>query len=128
MKDRQQQLKSILPPVEGNKPTEFPNEAFQNDVLRPILKFQNDLIILYFEQVTAENKIDFALLKHSHKITKVHDLFKTNIQFKQFCLGLIVAYFTEADFRFYAENKKEVNKRMIAMLIERICSQIEIIK
>lgn len=128
MENREKQLKNILPSIEGNKPTDSPNEAFQNDTLRPVLKFQNDLIIQYFENFIAENKIDFALLKYSHKITKVHDLFKTNIQFKQFYLGLIVGYFTKADFVFYSLNKKEVNKRIIAMLIERICSQIESIK
>ena len=128
MENREKQLKNILPLIEGNKPTDSPNEAFQNDTLRPVLKFQNDLIIQYFENFIAENKIDFALLKYSHKITKVHDLFKTNIQFKQFYLGLIVGYFTKADFVFYSLNKKEVNKRIIAMLIERICSQIESIK
>lgn len=128
MENRDKQLKSILPSIEGNKPTDSPNEAFQNDTLRPILKFQNELIIQYFEHFVAENKIEFSLLKHSHKITKVHDLFKTNIQFKQFYLGFIVAYFAVAEFNFYIQNKKEVNKRIIAMLIERICSQIESIK
>ncbi len=128
MKNRQQHIKSILPAIEGNKPTDSPNEAFQNETLRPILKFQNELIIQYFEHFIVENKIEFSLLKYSHKITKVHDLFKTNIQFKQFYLGFIVAYFTADEFNFYTQNKKEVNKRIIALLIERICSQIESIK
>lgn len=128
MENRTQLLKKILPQIEGNKPTDLPNEAFQNDVLRPILKFQNEIIIQYFEHFIAESKIEFQKLKHSHKITQVHDLFKTNIQFKQFCLGFIVAYFSVTDFEFYVQNKKEVNKRIIAMLIERICSQIESIK
>ncbi len=128
MKDRQHHLKSILPVIEGNKPTDSPSEAFQNETLRPILKFQNELIIKYFEHFIAENKIDFAALKYSHKITKVHDLFKTNIQFKQFYMGFIVGFFTETDFDFYVQHKKELNKRIIAMLIERICSQIEVIQ
>ncbi len=128
MENREQQLKKILPSIEGNKPTDSLNEAFQNDTLRPILKFQNELIIQYFEHFLVESKIEFALLKYSHKVTKVHDLFKTNIQFKQFCLGFIVAYFTANEFQFYIQNKKEVNKRIIAMLIERICSQIELLK
>lgn len=127
MENREQLLKKILPGIDGNKPTDSQNEAFQNDVLRPVLKFQNELIIQYFEHFIVENKIDFSLIKYSHKITKVHDLFKTNIQFKQFYMGFIVGYFTTDEFNFYVQNKKEVNKRIIAMLIERICSQLEII-
>lgn len=128
MEKRTQLLNGILPVIEGPKATDSDNESFQNDVLRPILKFQNEIIILYFKHFLIENKIDFEKLKHSHKITKVHDLFKTNIQFKQFCLGLIVGYFTTVEFEYYVENKKEINKRIIAMLIERICSQLEDIK
>lgn len=128
MENRTQLLNSILPVIEGTKGTDSDNESFQNDVLRPILKFQNEIIILYFKHFLIESKIDFDKLKHSHKITKVHDLFKTNIQFKQFCLGFIVAYFSTVEFEYYTQNKKEINKRIIAMLIERICSQLEEIK
>lgn len=125
MENRAQLLNSILPVIEGTKYTESDNESFQNDVLRPILKFQNDIIILYFKHSIVESKIEFHTLKHSHKVTRVHDLFKTNIQFKQFYLGLIVGYFSVEEFNHYTTNKKEINKRIIAMLIERICSQLE---
>jgi len=128
MENRAQLLNGILPIIEGTVATDSDNESFQNDVLRPILKFQNEIIILYFKHFLIESKIEFQLLKHSHKITKVHDLFKTNIQFKQFCLGLIVGYLSANEFEYYTENKKEINKRIIAMLIERICSQLEDIK
>lgn len=128
MENRTQLLNGILPIIEGTKATDSDNESFQNDVLRPILKFQNEIIILYFNHFLIESKIDFQKLKHSHKITKVHDLFKTNIQFKQFSLGLIVGYFSSVEFEYYVENKKEINKRIIAMLIERICSQLEDVK
>lgn len=128
MENRTQLLNGILPNIEGTKATDSDNESFQNDVLRPILKFQNEIIILYFNHFLIESKIDFQKLKHSHKITKVHDLFKANIQFKQFSLGLIVGYFSSVEFEYYVENKKEINKRIIAMLIERICSQLEDVK
>lgn len=125
MENRAQLLNSILPVIEGTKYTESDNESFQNDVLRPILKFQNDIIILYFKHFIVETKIEFNTLKYSHKVTRVHDLFKTNIQFKQFYLGLIVGYFSVEEFNHYTANKKEINKRIVAMLIERICSQLE---
>ena len=125
MDNRAKLLNSILPVIEGTKYTDNDNESFQNDVLRPILKFQNEIIILYFQHFILESKIEFNTLKHSHKVTRVHDLFKTNIQFKQFYLGLIVGYFSVEEFRHYSANKKEINKRIIVMLIERICSQLE---
>jgi len=128
MENRDTLLNTILPVITGNQPTDNVNEAFQNEVLRPILKFQNTLLIAYFEQFIVENKIEFHILKHHLKVTKIHDLFKTNIQFKQFYLGLVVALFSQSQFDFYIRDKKELNKRIIAMLIERLCSQIELIK
>jgi hypothetical protein len=128
MENRDSLINGILPTITGNKATDNVNEAFQNDVLRPILKFQNTLLISYFEQFIVENKIDFHILKHHLKVAKIHDLFKTNIQFKQFYLGLIVGFLSQQQFEFYIQNKKELNKRIIAMLIERLCSQIELIK
>lgn len=128
MTTRTQQIKGILPKIDSNDTTVSEHESFQNETLRSILKFQNELIIQYFEHFIVESKIEFIKLKYTHKITKINDLFKTNIQFKQFYLGLIVGYFSSSEFQFYTLHKKEINKRIISMLIERICSQIENIK
>ncbi len=128
MTTRTQQIKNILPKIESNDTSVSEHESFQNETLRPILKFQNEIIVLYFEHFIVESKIEFIKLKYTHKITKINDLFKTNIQFKQFYLGLIVGYFSVNEFQFYTLHKKEINKRIISMLIERICSQIENIK
>jgi hypothetical protein len=114
MDTRDKQIKSILPKIQSDNTSASVNETFQNETLRPILKFQNEIILQYFEQFIIENKIEFVLLKHHLKITQINNLFKTNIQFKQF--------------QFYTQNKKEINKRIISMLIERLCSQIENIK
>jgi hypothetical protein len=128
MDTRDKQIKSILPKIQSDNTSASVNETFQNETLRPILKFQNEIILQYFEQFIIENKIEFVLLKHHLKITQINNLFKTNIQFKQFYLGLIVALFSLNEFQFYTQNKKEINKRIISMLIERLCSQIENIK
>lgn len=128
MDTRDKQIKSILPKIQSDNTSASINETFQNVSLRPILKFQNEIILQYFEQFIIENKIEFVLLKHHLKVTQINNLFKTNIQFKQFYLGLIVGLFSLTEFQFYTQNKKEINKRIISMLIERLCSQIESIK
>ena len=63
MENRTQLLNGILPVIEGTQGTDSDNESFQNDVLRPILKFQNDIIIQYFKHFLIESKIDFQKLK-----------------------------------------------------------------
>ena len=117
-------IKSILPTVTSVETNTLPLEKFQNETLRQILKFQNNLILEVFEHFQHDFKINFEDLSLDKKKTKVNEILKENIQVKQFYLGLIVAFFTREEFHYYIENKKEINKRIISLLIERIVSQL----
>jgi len=57
MNNRSELLKSIRPSivVDNSKSTDL--ETFQTNTLRPILKFQNDLILTIINQHLSENKI-----------------------------------------------------------------------
>ena len=48
MDNRSQQIKNILPIIVSDNEKSSENEIFQNKTLRPILKFQNEICILYF--------------------------------------------------------------------------------
>ncbi len=124
MENRDSKITSIRPQIESDKNITLALEKFQNESLRPILKFQNQLILQVFQQTLREFKVDFEKLSTTKKQTKINEILKENVQVKQFYLGLIVAYFTEIEFQFYSENKKEINKRIISLLIERIASQL----
>lgn len=122
---RTKQLKSILPEItiDNNKSSSI--ETFQSNTLRPILKFQNEILIMYFNNALKENKIEFNALTFSKKTFSIHQLLKTNHALKQTLLGFMIGFFSDEEMSFYLENKKEINKRLIAMIIERLCSQIE---
>lgn len=117
-------IKAILPPIDSDKAQTLPLEKFQNEILRPILKFQNQLILKNFRQTCIDFKIDFDTLSEGKKKEMVNEVLKENFQVKQFYFGMIVALFTIEEFEFYLENKKEINKRIISLLIERIVSQV----
>ena len=74
MTTRTQQIKGILPKIDSNDTTVSEHESFQNETLRSILKFQNELIIQYFEHFIVESKIEFIKLKYTHKITKINKI------------------------------------------------------
>ena len=63
MNTRTQLIKKILPHIDANNSSASVMETFQNDTLRPILKFQNTLIISYFEHFVIESKIDFVKME-----------------------------------------------------------------
>lgn len=125
MNNRNQQLKSIRPTIEIDNSKSTDLEVFQSITLRPILKFQNDIILSLINNFLAEHKIVVKNLTDNKKIERLHDIFKNNIQQKQFLLGVIIGQFTDAEILFYYENKKETTKRIITMLLERVCSQLE---
>ncbi|MBI3518306.1 MAG: hypothetical protein HY062_02970 [Bacteroidetes bacterium] len=124
MKNRSEQLQSIRPviTIDNSKSTDL--ELFQSVTLRPILKFQNDLILTLINHHLAEHKIIVKNLTDNKKTERIHEIIKGNLQLKQLLTGVTIALFTEEEMAFYLENKKEVVKRTITMILERICSQL----
>jgi len=70
-------------------------EYFQNKVLRPIIKLQNDLLIEVFKNYK-------------------------DIKFRNSLKGIIVGQFTVDEYKAYTENSSALNKRMMNLLIQRI--------
>lgn len=124
MNNRSQQLKSIRPTIDidNSKSTEF--EIFQSVTIRPILKFQNDLILTIINHHLAEHKIVVKNLTDNKKTERIHEIVKNNLQLKQLLIGIVIAHFTDEEIVFYYANKKEVVKRIITMLLERVCTQL----
>ncbi len=125
MDNRSQQLKNLRPiiNVDNSKSTDL--ETFQTNTLRPILKFQNDLILTIINQHLAENKIVVKNLTDNKKTERIHEIVKGNLQLKQLFTGITIALFTEEEITFYHQNKREVVKRTITLLLERICTQLD---
>jgi hypothetical protein len=122
---RAKQIKSILPEITIDNSKSNSLETFQSNTLRPILKFQNDILITYFNNALKENKIEFNILTLSKKTLSINQLLKTNHALKQTLLGFMIGFFSNEEIEVYLDNKKEINKRLIAMIIERLCSQME---
>lgn len=125
MNNRSELLKSIRPIIEIDNSKSTDLELFQSITLRPILKLQNDLILSLVNNHLAENKIVVKNLTDHKKAERIHEIVKGNLQLKQLFTGITIALFTEEEMAFYLENKKEVVKRTITMLLERACSQLE---
>jgi len=99
-------------------------EKFHHQVLRPVLKFQNELILAAFQSEMKRFKIDFSNLSKNEKQTKIHSTFHTNQKFQMFLLGLVSGLFTSEEFDFYLKNRRQLKKRILEMLEERVQSQL----
>ncbi|MFV5696455.1 glyoxalase [Flavobacterium sp. LB3P122] len=102
-------------------------ESFQNEVLRPILKLQNDLFIASFINYVAKNKIDFNGYTTEKKLTVIENAVQKDIKFRNALKGMIIALFTADEYDEYIKNSSNINKRMMSMLIERLKSQVQLL-
>lgn len=102
------------------------DEIFQNEVLRPILKLQNDLFIVSFINYVDKNKKDFYDLTVDKKLATIENVIQKDIKFRNALKGMIIALFTLDEFALYIKNSSNLNKRMMGMLIERLKSQVQL--
>ena len=98
-------------------------EAFQNQVIRPILKFQNDLLIeVFLSRIKTKNR-DLSALSFLEKQEIIITQFKTNTTLKQMLLGCVIGLLTTEEFNYYNFNTSNINKRIFSMLKERLFDQ-----
>ena len=103
-------------------------EMFQNEVLRPILKLQNDLLIATFKEYIKKNKIDFIGFTTDKKMIIIENSVQKDIKFRNTLKGIIIGLFTSEEYYLYSNTESYLNKRIISMLIERLKSQIQLIE
>jgi hypothetical protein len=102
-------------------------EKFQNQTLRPILKFQNDLYIEVFRNYAIKQKNAFFYLTPEKKMIYIENAIQRDIKFRNSLKGIIIGLFTISEYKEYIQNSSNINKRMMNLLIERLKSQIQII-
>lgn len=102
------------------------DEIFQNEVLRPILKLQNDLFIASFHNYISKYKRDFYTLNVEKKLTIIENAIQKDIKFRNALKGMIIALFTVDEYLLYIKNSSSLNKRMMNMLIERLKNQVQL--
>lgn len=118
--------KSIRPTIKEisttlNKTVE---ERFQNETLRPIIKLQHDLLLAYFQAYLIKINSQFEQLSQLKKKQFVSSLFKQDNTFKSELKGIIIGHFTTKEFALYYDRRSELNKRILAILEQRITSVI----
>lgn len=107
-------------------------EKFQNNTLRPILKFQNPIVLQLFQNYInkrfRKKKNTFAGMDISDQNIFINKAMKTDVRLKNIFLGIVIGQFTLEELAFYHMNESEINRRITTLLIQRLQSQIEELK
>ncbi|MGO4821723.1 MULTISPECIES: glyoxalase [unclassified Flavobacterium] len=104
------------------------DEQFQNQVLRPILKLQNELFLASLKNYIAKNKADFANYSIDKKNAFISNSLQKDTKYRNTLKGMIVGLFTIHEYTIYTQNTSNINKRMMAMLIERLKNQMDLLQ
>lgn len=103
-----------------------PDELFQNQTIRPILKLQNDLFIAVFINYVNKNKADFYSYTVEKKLQTIENSIQKDIKFRNSLKGIVMALFTIEEYDNYIQNSSSLNKRMMNLLIDRLKSQVQL--
>ena len=96
------------------------NETFQNEVLRPIIKMQHQLLLAFVSDHVLKFNKGFLELSKGKQRTFVTNLFSKDNTFKHRLTGMVLGMFTVEEFKMYTEIGTDVNKRILAICQERM--------
>jgi len=125
LKNRNEQIKTLRATIEAInfdlKSKEI--ESFQNQTLRPILKYQNMVFVILFKSYIQKFRISFVSLNEEQQKECIVKAVGQNQLFKNTLIGVVLALFTEDELQIYCRNKSLINKRISNMLIQRLQDQ-----
>ena len=99
-----------------------PIEAFQNTVLRPILKMQHDLLVIHFKNASVVKKSKIHEMKVEKREALIDKLLQNDHRFKAEVKGMVLGGMTVEEYEIYLKEASEFNRRIFTMIAERIKS------
>jgi hypothetical protein len=111
-----------LPLFENSSDT----ENFQNQVLRSVLKLQNEIYLLLFNDYASQKISDFTSLTIDKKLNFIEQSLQKDNVLRNTFIGMTIGMLTSDEMKIYLSDTKSYNKRIIAMLSERVKSQVEL--
>lgn len=128
MENREKSLLELRPVVRNAKVNSdtLKAEAFQNKTLRPIAKFQNDLLIEMFKVYINYRKNKFYELSLENKLKYIEEAVKKDAKLRRQVQGVFIGLFSIEEYMEYSKDYKSFNKRINNLSIERLKSNIQL--
>ena len=122
MTTHDQQLLALRPDLSLNIAQSTPEEAFQNQTLRPILKMQHPLLAGLFTAYIHKRKDAYFLLSKSARLAWIAHSVRTDLRFRNLLVGTVIGHFTEKELAEYLANEPENMRRIVGLLVQRLQS------
>ncbi|AZA56867.1 glyoxalase [Chryseobacterium shandongense] len=122
MPDKTYLREQLSIPVSGDTSE---TEAFQSQTLRPVLKLQNEIYHMLFQDYAVSKISDFNSLTTEKKLSFIDQSLRKDHALRNIFIGMTVGMLTAEEMKTYIPDKNIFNKRIITMIIERLKSQME---
>ena len=128
MTTRHNNLKAIRPAASYGKLSEnmSSDERFQNETLRPIIKFHEELFSEVLKNYIKKHKNTFYDLTIPKKIIYIENAIQKDIKLRNSIKGMIIGQFTVDEYLKYIDNSSALNKRMMNIVKEQLINNIQV--
>lgn len=120
--DRSVDIKGLRPNLELNNTASTDEETFQNEVLRPILKYQNEVLQQYFLKTALISKPNFIQEEVKDRRHFIEQKLSKDAIIRNTLIGMVSGLMTAEELGVYLENEREYKRRIISMLVDRLLS------
>jgi len=115
--------KTIRPEVLTEREPSSAPEKFQNEVLRPIIKMQNDLLLAIFRHFMRKRKVKLNGMSAEKRADWIaHSLSKDN-RLRGMMLGAVIGQFTIDEYERYLHDEGENRRRIANLVVQRLQNQ-----
>ena len=122
MKTHTQNLLAIRPDLQLDSSQAGPEETFQNQTLRPILKMQHALLTTLFQAYIHKRKDSYFLLTKAGRLAWIDHSVRSDLRFRNLLVGTVIGHFAEAELAHYLASEAEYMRRIVSLLVQRLQS------
>jgi hypothetical protein len=118
----EQLLTALRPDLQLPVEKSLPEEAFQNQTLRPILKMQHTLLAQLFQHYIHKRKDIYFTLSKRAKLDWIAHSVRTDLRFRNVLVGAVIGHFTAAELEMFHEHEAGCMRRITDLLVQRLQS------
>jgi hypothetical protein len=100
-------------------------ESFVHQTLRPVLKFQNEVLVRVSVKQVQKFQKDFQKSDLKKQQKSISEILVNDLQLKNTLLGVVIGQFKPFELTFYLEHESDLKKRIFQMIEVRILSQFQ---
>jgi hypothetical protein len=118
-------LLALRPAIDGQPaaiPTPTTIADFLHQVLRPVLKYQHEVLLATVVDFAHDYHLPLATASPPDATRLLKELLGRNTRLRATLVGLVVGLLTGPELAFYRQHRAELNRRLLDLATERVRS------